>query len=147
MKKLLGTSALVVLIGCHPAAAEVTQDHYKSVTKRIPTTYQSCEVVDVPIYGQSGGGASGADVLTGIIIGGLLGKGASGNDKGAAAGAVIGGMVAADKKKGNQRIVGYKQQQVCRDVTTYDESRHTIYSHSTVTFTYEGRTYSLRFQK
>ena len=147
MKKLLGTVAIVSLIGCHPALAHDSQDHYKSVTKRIPTTYQSCEVVDVPIYGQAGGGASGADVLTGIIIGGLLGKGASGNDKGAAAGAVIGGMVAADKKQGNQQIIGYRQQQVCRDVTTYDESSHTVYSHSTVTFTHEGRTYTLRFQK
>ena len=106
MTKLFGAVAIIGLMGCHPALAHDSQDHYKSVTKRIPTTYQSCEVVDVPIYGQAGGGASGADVLTGIIIGGLLGKGASGNDKGAAAGAVIGGMVAADKKQGNQQIIG-----------------------------------------
>lgn len=135
------------LAACTPAFGETVQDHYKSVTKRVPTTYQSCEVVDVPIYGQTGGGASGADVLTGMIIGGLLGKGVTNKDDGAAAGAVIGGVIAADKKKGQQTIVGYKQQQVCRDVTTFSESTHNVYSHSTVTFTHEGRTYSLRFQK
>ena len=50
-------------------------------------------------YGQTGSGASAGDVLGGMIIGGLIGKGASGDDKGAAAGAVIGGMIAADKNQ------------------------------------------------
>ena len=60
---------------------------------------RSCYTVDVPVYGNVGGGASGGDVLTGMIIGGLLGKGVSGNDKGAAAGAVLGGVISADKDR------------------------------------------------
>ena len=50
MNKLLSIVAISSLVGCHPALAHDSQDHYKSVTKRTPITYQSCEVVDVPIY-------------------------------------------------------------------------------------------------
>ena len=90
------------------------RESYKEVIKEVPQ--QSCRTVEVPVYkeGTTGGGANGGDVLAGMIIGGLLGKGASGNDKGAAAGAVIGGIVAADKgQKKETVIVGYKQQQQC----------------------------------
>lgn len=82
-------------------------------TQSIPK--KTCRTVDVPIYGQTqSNGASAGDVLGGMIIGGLLGKGVSGNDKGAAAGAIIGGMVSADKGKQSQRvIIGYQQQQQC----------------------------------
>ena len=146
MKQLV-TVVAFGLAACTPAFGETVQDHYKDVTKRVSTTYQSCEVVQVPIYGQVGPGASGTDVLTGMIIGGLIGKGATGKDNGAAAGAVLGGVIAADKKNKKQQIVGYREEQVCKDVTTYEVSTHSVYSHSTVTFKHDGRTYSLRFQK
>ena len=75
---------------------------------------QTCRTVDVPIYGQTQrSGASGADVLGGMIIGGLLGKGITGKDNGAAAGAVLGGIISADKGKSKRVIVGYQQQQQC----------------------------------
>ena len=49
---------------------------YTNVNKRQPQ--QVCRNVEVPVYGTvQGGGASGGDVLTGMIIGGLLGKGAT----------------------------------------------------------------------
>lgn len=40
--------------------------------------------------------SNGGDVLTGMIIGGLIGKGATGTDDGAAVGAIIGGIAAGD---------------------------------------------------
>lgn len=40
--------------------------------------------------------SNGGDVLTGMIIGGLIGKGATGTDNGAAVGAIIGGIAAGD---------------------------------------------------
>ena len=78
----------------------------------------------MPVYGTvQGGGASGADVLGGMIIGGLLGKGVTGKDNGAAAGAVLGGMIAADNNRGRQVITGYRIEQQCREVMVREEKR------------------------
>ena len=41
---------------------------------------QVCNWVDVPIYGQTGSGASAGDVLGGMIIGGLICKGVTNKD-------------------------------------------------------------------
>ena len=124
MKKFLMATAIIAGIATSASAhaemrirVQVTDTEAVYSTKTIQTPRQTCSTVEVPIYGNTGGGASAGDVLGGIIIGGLLGKGASGNDKGAAAGAVIGGMIAADKKKGNQQIIGYRAEQRCS--TTY----------------------------
>jgi len=126
MKNLLLTT--VAILGLSTAA--YAQTEYATITKvqpnyqniSVPTTRQECRTVNVPVYGNvQGNGASGGDVLTGMILGGLIGKGASGNDKGAAAGAVIGGIIAAENKNNNsQEIVGYQQQQQCNDVTFYE---------------------------
>lgn len=59
--------------------------------------------------------SNGNDVLAGMIVGALIGKGATGNDQGAAIGAVIGGVTAGDN---NNR---HETRQVC--VTRY-ETRH-----------------------
>jgi len=101
MKHLLATVAMVTF--ATPALAETfatitnVRPNYQEVTTNQPITI--CNDVEVPIYGNTGGGASGADVLGGMIIGGLLGKGVTGKDNGAAAGAVLGGIIAADKIK------------------------------------------------
>ena len=109
---------------------------------------QTCRTVDVPIYGQTQrSGASGADVLGGMIIGGLLGKGVTGKDDGAAAGAVLGGIISADKKRGKQQIVGYRQEQRCNRQTTYTTETNEIYSHSIVTFYHEGRRHQVTFNR
>lgn len=150
MKSLLlaGVVAVVVALPAHAenVRAYIT-DEYKTVTKRIPTTEQICRNVDVPIYGKKNGGASAGDVLGGMIIGGLIGKGATGKDNGAAAGAVIGGMIAADKKHSQETIIGYRQETRCENQTTYTTKTQEVYSHSTITWTENGETYSLRFQR
>ena len=147
MKKMLAIGLLASMTMPAFAADVKVQDFTKTVTKKIPHTETVCQVVDVPIYGATSGGASGADVLGGMIIGGLLGKGVTGNDKGAAAGAVIGGMVSADKKQGNQQIVGYKQVNQCSENTTYTTTSNEVYSHSVVEFFHEGRFYRVQFNK
>ena len=98
MKKLLAT---IALIGCTTTAyaeayATVTQvkPNYENVRVNVPRT--TCRDIEVPIYGMvQRNGASSGDVLTGMLFGGLLGKGITGKDNGAAAGAVFGGMIAA----------------------------------------------------
>ena len=124
-------------------------DKFKTVVERVPTTTQICEIVDVPIYGQQGSNTT-QDILGGAIIGGIIGhqigKGDQRKDN-RNAGAILGGILGANKQNNQQSIVGYQQQQQCRNQTTYTENVREVYSHSVVTFSHEGRTYSLRFQK
>lgn len=128
MKKLISTSIIAAALAT--TAQADTQRRYAEVTKVKPRYSQvqhvqpirECYTVEVPVYGNvgNGSGASAGDVLGGMIIGGLIGKGATGKDNGAAAGAVIGGMIAADNNRGGQQgIVGYKQEQRCETRNEY----------------------------
>jgi len=126
MKKLLITTAVLFATATTAFATEYAR--ITQIEPRYQTTYQNvprtqCQDVEVPIYGTvQGGGASGGDVLTGMIIGGLLGKGVTGKDDGAAAGAVLGGVIAADK--GNQTrqvITGYTTERQCSEVMVRQE--------------------------
>ena len=143
--KILTTVAMVGFMSTS-AVAETVQDHYKTITNRVPYTEQVCNWVDVPIYGQSSGNA-GEGALLGMILGGVTGKVLGGNDKGAAAGAVIGGIIGADKSQSKKGIIGYKQERRCTDYTRYNEQQQQVYSHSTVTFNSDGKTYTLSFKK
>jgi uncharacterized protein YcfJ len=88
MKLIITTAILALTAGlasADPIKGEVT-DHYKTVTEYIEQPTQKCEMVKVPVYEtvkKKGDAAGGA--LAGMIIGGILGKGVSGNDDGAAA--------------------------------------------------------------
>ena len=93
---------ITALVAATPAVADkVTAnvtDRFKTVYEDVPYTKNECVLVDKPIYGttvKEGDAAGGA--LLGMILGGLVGKGVSGDDGGAAAGAVIGGLIGADK--------------------------------------------------
>jgi len=145
MNKFLTAIAMVGFMSTS-AVAETIQDHYKTITNRVPYTEQVCNWVDVPIYGQSGGNA-GEGALLGMILGGVTGKVLGGNDKGAAAGAVIGGIIGADKSQSKKGVIGYKQERRCTDYTRYNEKQQQVYSHSTVTFNSDGKTYTLSFKK
>ena len=111
------------------------QPIYHNTTTRTPSNI--CQSVEVPVYGTvQSGGASGGDVLTGMILGGLLGKGVSGNDKGAAAGAVLGGIISADNKRSKQVITGYRVESQCH--TTYVNSTQRQLKHYKIWFTWNG---------
>ena len=120
-------------------------DYYNNVVVSTPHEKNLCEEYQVPIYGQQGS-ADGADVLMGMIIGGLLGKGVTGKDNGAAAGAVFGGVIAADK--GSKTVIqGYKTETKCRKEVRYSDRTERMNTHSIITFRYEGRDISVQFQK
>ena len=147
---MIRTTTIAISLMATTAMAEVPNDvkifdHTKSIIQSNPVTERRCQDVQVPIY-QQGGGASGADVLGGMILGGLLGKGATGKDNGAAAGAVLGGIIAADK--GNKpRVSGYRLERQCSDITVYQNQEIEVYSHSTIRFYINGQRYVVQFQK
>lgn len=144
MKKLLATAAALSLVATTAAAntalARITkiEPRYQTSYQNVPTT--QCQDVQVPIYGTvQGGGATGGDVLAGMIIGGILGKGATGNDKGAAAGAVMGGIIAADKGNGNKQVVtGYKTERQCSEVLVQQQVQ-TVKNYR-ITYKWQGMT-------
>ena len=127
MKNLLVIPALFLVSG--QAIAETTQDHFKTVVVQNPYTVEVCT---------NGNGKSEVqNFLEGAIVGGAIGNNIPGEENGGALGAFLGGVLNTERNKGPQ----------CRTETRYEEETKTIYSHSTVTFTHEGRTYTLRFTK
>ena len=143
MKKLLATVALISAASTANAEtryAKITQiqPNYRTVYMNVPQ--QQCQDVQVPIYGTvQGGGASGGDVLGGMIIGGLLGKGVTGKDDGAAAGAVLGGIIAADKgNQSRQVITGYRIERQCTEVMHQQQQREI--KNYTITYRWNGIT-------
>lgn len=144
MKSLFATAAALSLVATTAAAntalARITkiEPRYQTSYQNVPTT--QCQDVQVPIYGTvQGGGATGGDVLAGMIIGGILGKGATGNDKGAAAGAVMGGIIAADQGNGNKQVVtGYKTERQCSEVLVQQQVQ-TIKNYR-ITYKWQGMT-------
>jgi uncharacterized protein YcfJ len=148
--KLLSTAAIIALT----ATASFADTYRATITKvepnygyrqvSVPNTV--CQNVDVPIYGTvQGGGSSGANALAGMIIGGLLGKAASGKDKGAAAGAVIGGIVGANNSQGQRVITGYRTQRQCN--TTYQYVSTRVINEYDITYNIDGRNVSFRVNR
>lgn len=143
MKSLLATAAALSLVATTAAAntalARITkiEPRYQTSYQNVPTT--QCQDVQVPIYGTvQGGGASAGDVLGGMIIGGILGKGATGKDDGAAVGAIIGGMVAADNKQNKQVVTGYKTERQCSEVLVQQQVQ-TVKNYR-ITYKWQGMT-------
>jgi len=79
----------------------------------------------------------------GAIIGGIIGNNVTKDlPDGGTAGAILGGMLGHQNSdaQGGTKVKCYNE-------TRYNETKQTVYSHSVITFTYNGRQYSVRFQK
>ena len=112
-------------------ADTTVQDHYKNVIQKKPYTVEVC---------YQGSDDKTGDTLLGAIIGGAIGQNITKDlPDGATAGAIIGGIL------GNQNSTASGN--VCRTETRYNEEARTVYSHSTITFVYEGKQYKLNFKK
>ena len=112
------------------------QDYQKTVIKRTPYNVEVCSERKVS-------GDKTGDALMGAIIGGIIGNNVTKNlPDGGTAGAIIGGML------GHQNSTAKDGTElVCRNLTRYKESMETIYSHSIITFNYDGKSYTVRFKK
>jgi len=135
MKKiLLATTLLVVSTGS--AMAQTVQDHYKLIINQVPYQVEVCRQVTTS-------GDKTGDALMGALIGGAIGNNVTKNvDNGGAVGALIGGMIGHS----NSKATGGTSTQ-CQIQTRYKEESKEVYSHSTVTFTDNGKSYTVRFQK
>jgi len=156
MKTLITAATIAAFAAPVVAAEQITasvEDFYTSVVETTPYTKQVCQQVQVPIYGtvtRPGSGASGGDILGGMILGGLLGKGVTKKDNGAAAGAVLGGIIAADKAKKPKTetvITGYKNEKQCENITEYRDVNKKVYDYSVITWIVNGVTYQAAFSK
>ena len=125
MKTLVAFALLFATSASAETVRATIKDHYEWQDVSTPITQTYCK--------QKSGGQG---ALEGMIIGGLLGKGITGDDQGAIGGAVIGGVIGADK-------AGRK----CWEETTYQIDMIEVYSYSTITFTQDGQTYSFDFNK
>lgn len=123
---------------------ENIQPVYTKINQQTPQ--QVCRNVEVPVYGTvRGKGANGGDVLAGMIIGGLLGKGATGKDNGAAAGAVIGGIIAAENGKDKQVITGYRTETQC--TTEYVRQTVNVVNEYDITYNVNGNRFTMRVNR
>lgn len=134
MKKILLATALLV-VSTGSAMAQTVQDHYKLVVNQIPYQVEVCRQVSIS-------GDKTGDMLKGAILGGILGNNIKGEKDGGAIGAVLGGMVG----HANSNATGGTKTQ-CFVETRYKEESQEVYSHSTVTFTDNGKSYTVPFQK
>ena len=123
------------------------EDKYEYYSESVPETKRVCNTVKVPVYGTVSSGASGGDVLGGMLLGGILGKVVTGKDKGAAAGAVIGGIASAEHNRSKKVVTGYHDEKQCYDEVTYTEVQRKEYMYSLIVFKLDGYEYGAEFRK
>ena len=111
------------------------QDHYKNIIYKTPSQVEVC-------YDRNVSGDKTGDAIKGAIIGGILGNNIKGEKDGGAIGAIIGGMLGHS----NSGAVGGTKT-ICEVETRYTEQSKTVYSHSTISFIYEGKSYRVNFKK
>jgi len=109
-------------------------DYHKQIIDQRPYKVEVCKNV-------SGSGDKTGDTIGGAVIGGILGKALTGDDNAAGLGALFGGLLAhQNSQKDNSHII-------CKYETRYKETSKSVYSHSIVSFIYQGRQYRVKFKK
>ena len=130
----IGAIAFTFIANSVKADTQV-QDHYKNIIYKTPNQVEVC-------YDRQVSGDKTGDAIKGAIIGGILGNNIKGEKDGGAIGAIIGGMLGHS----NSGATGGTKR-VCQVETRYSEESRRVYSHSTISFVYEGKSYSVNFKK
>lgn len=126
----------------------VVEDHYRTVTERVPRTETRCEIVQVPVYGQADRGFNTGGAIVGGLVGGLLGNqvgGGSGKEAATGVGAIAGAIIGGGGGRQERVVTGYRDEEQCNEVTLYSEQSRRVYSHSTITFNDNGQNITLRY--
>ena len=130
----IGAIAFTFIANSVKADTQV-QDHYKNIIYKTPSQVEVC-------YDRQVSGDKTGDAIKGAIIGGILGNNIKGEKDGGAIGAIIGGMLGHS----NSGATGGTKR-ICQVETRYSEESRRVYSHSTISFIYEGKSYSVNFKK
>ena len=130
----IGAIAFTFIANSVKADTQV-QDHYKNIIYKTPNQVEVC-------YDRQVSGDKTGDAIKGAIIGGILGNNIKGEKDGGAIGAIIGGMLGHS----NSGAIGGTKR-VCQVETRYSEESKRVYSHSTISFIYEGKSYRVNFKK
>jgi len=134
-KQTLAIAGVIMATTSANADTQV-QDHYKNIIHKTPSQVEVC-------YDRQVSGDKTGDTIIGAIIGGAIGNNVTKNlPDGGTAGAILGGLLGninSDASGGTRTI--------CKTETRYTEQSRTIYSHSTISFVYNGKNYSLNFKK
>ena len=146
MKKLIALFTIAVstaTMAATPIDSGVVTDTYKTIIKQIPYRVEVCQDRVQPA-----GDGSATNELVGALFGGAIGNSfgkGDGKDAMTLFGALMGASIAHDEELKNNS--GTKTVTVCDVQTRYEESTSKVYSHSTITFSSNGRKYSLDFIK
>lgn len=117
------------------AAPQVVKDHFKTIIVKKPYTVEECEERLV-------GGDKTGDTLGGAILGAAIGNAIGKDTEATLAGAAVGGLIGHNKSKARPHVRLH-----CEISTKYDREEREVYSHSTITFEYEGSVRSIVFIK
>ena len=127
-------------------------DHYERVTDIVEVHDSihlnikcSTEIVPIVIPGRRAYKPTAGQLIGGAVIGGVIGKLLTNDDKGAIGGAIIGGLASSGAEKPDR--IEYVTVDRCRDMPIYERQTKNVYSHSTINFTLSGITYNARFIK
>ena len=146
MKKLIALFTVALSMSATAATtvqqAKVT-DTYKTIIKQIPYRVEVCQDRVQPA-----GDGSATNELVGALFGGAIGNSfgkGDGKDAMTLFGALMGASLAHDDEL--KKNPGTRTVTVCDVQTRYEEATSKAYSHSTITFSSNGRKYSLDFIK
>ena len=121
----------------------IVLDHYKSVVKQVPYDVEVCKRVR-----QGMGDGSATNEIIGAIFGGAIGNQfgeGDGKDAMTLAGIFLGASLAHDDELAQGPGVFTTR---CYIETRYEESVYSkVYSHSTLSFTINGKNYKFDFMK
>ena len=146
MKKLIALFTVALSMSATAATSVqngVVTDNYKTIIKQIPYRVEVCQDRVQPA-----GDGSATNELVGALFGGAIGNSfgkGDGKDAMTLFGALMGASLAHDDELKNNP--GTRTVTVCDVQTRYEESTSKVYSHSTITFSSNGRKYSLDFIK
>ena len=146
MKKLIALFTVALSMSATAATSVqngVVIDNYKTIIKQIPYRVEVCQDRVQPA-----GDGSATNELVGALFGGAIGNSfgkGDGKDAMTLFGALMGASLAHDDELKNNP--GTRTVTVCDVQTRYEESTSKVYSHSTITFSSNGRKYSLDFIK
>ena len=126
----------------YPVQNAIVLDHYKNVIQQEPYDVEVCKQVR-----QSTGDGSATNEIIGAIFGGAIGNQfgeGDGKDAMTLAGMFLGASLAHDDELSQgPGVITTK----CYIETRYNESIRKVYSHSTVSFTIDGKTHRIDFIK